>query len=79
MEVIVTLYATLIRHHPEGKGNEEFTVQLPDGATVKDLQNKIGIEEGEVRKVFTEHRSRPDDHVLKNGEKVAIFPPVGGG
>jgi len=79
MQVTVTLYATLIRYHPEDKRNEPFTVELPEGATVKDLIEKVGIKEGEAKQVFIENRSRPEDHVLKKGDKVAIFPPVGGG
>jgi len=79
MEVTVTLYATLIRYHPEDKRNEPFTVQLPEGATVKDLIEKVGIKEGEAKQVFISHKSRPDDYVLEDGDKAAIFPPVGGG
>ena len=79
MEVTVTLYATLTRYHPEDKRNEPFSVELPEGATVKDLLDKLGIKEDEAKKVFISHKSRPDDHPLEDGEKVAVFPPVGGG
>ncbi len=79
MQVTVTLYATLIRYHPEDKRNESFAVELPEGATVKDLLDKVGIKENEAKQVFIRHRSRPDDHPLEEGDKVAIFPPVGGG
>ena len=79
MQVTVTLYATLIRYHPEDKRNEPFTVELPEGATVKDLLDKLGIKEDEAKKVFIRHKSRPDDHPLEDGDKVAVFPPVGGG
>ncbi len=79
MEVTVVLYATLTRYHPEGKGNEAFTIQLPEGAAVKDLFDKLGIKEGEAKQVFTKHRNRLEDYPLEDGEKVAIFPPVGGG
>lgn len=79
MEVTVTLYATLIRYHPEGKRNEPFTVQLPEGATVKDLIKEVSIKKGEAKLVFIKHKNRPDDFVLEDGQKVAIFPPVGGG
>ncbi len=79
MEVTVTLYATLTRYHPEGKKNEAFTVEVPEGTTVKDLLNKLGIKENEAKQVFIKHKSRPEDYHLEDGEKVAIFPPVGGG
>lgn len=79
MEITVTLYATLTRYHPEGKKNETFSLELPEGSTVKDLLDKLGIKEDEVKQVFIRHKSRSKDHPLEDGEKVAVFPPVGGG
>ena len=79
MEVTVVLYATLTKYHPEGKGNDQFTVEMPEGATVKDLIKEVGIKENEAKQVFVKHKTRPDDFVLEDGQKVAIFPPVGGG
>ncbi len=79
MEVIVVLYATLTNYHPEGKKNEAFAVEVPEGATVKDLLGKLGIKENEAKQVFIGHKSRSEDYHLKDGDKVAIFPPVGGG
>ncbi len=79
MEIAVTLYATLVHYHPEDKGNEPFTVQFSEKATVKDLLQKLGIKEGEAKQVFVRHRSRPDDFELQDGDRVAIFPSVAGG
>ena len=79
MEVTVVLYATLIRKNPEGTGNQPFKVELPEGATVKDLIEHLGIEESEAKKVFIRHKSQAEDYRLQDGERVAIFPPVGGG
>ncbi len=79
MEVTVTLYATLTRYHPEEGSREPFKVELPEGATLEDLYRKVGIEEGEVKKAFIRHKSRPPDHSLEDGDRVGVFPPVGGG
>ncbi len=79
MKVTVTLYATLTKYHPESKGNEAFSVELPEGSRVKDLLDHLGIKEGEAKQVFIRHTSRPEDFTLEDGERVAIFPPVAGG
>lgn len=79
MKVTVTLYATLTKYHPEGKGSADFNVDLPSGSTVKDLYDQLGIGEGEAKQVFIKHKSRPEDYTLEEGERVAIFPPVAGG
>ncbi|MDW7738825.1 MAG: MoaD/ThiS family protein [Bacillota bacterium] len=79
MKIEVVLYATLTRYHPEEKGNKPFSVELPEGATIKELIEKVGIQEGEAKQVFIRHKSRRPDYVLEDGERVAIFPPVAGG
>ncbi len=79
MKLTVTLYATLGKYHPEGRGNEPFNVELPEGARVKDLLDHLDIKEGEAKQVFIKHKSRPEDFPLEDGERVAIFPPVAGG
>lgn len=79
MEVTVALYATLIRYNPEGSGNQPFKVQLPAGATVKDLLKHLGIGEGEAKQYFIRHKSQPADYKLEEGERVAIFPAIAGG
>ncbi len=79
MQVNVVLYATLIRYHPEQGRNKPFTVDLPEGATVKELIEKLGIGEGEVKQVFIRHKSRPFDCKLEEGDHIAVFPAIAGG
>jgi len=79
MEVKVRLYATLSEHNPGGQGNKPFTAEIPEGSTVVDLLEKLGVEKGKVKQVFIRHKSRPLDYQLEEGEQVAIFPPVAGG
>lgn len=79
MQVNVALYATLIRYHPEQGRNKPFTVELPEGATIEELIEKLGIGEGEVKQVFIRHKSRPFDFQLAEGDHVAIFPAIAGG
>lgn len=75
----MVLYATLGRYHPEGKGTEPFTVQLPEGSRVSDLLNRLGLPPGEAKQVFIEHLSRPGNYLLQDGQKAALFPPIAGG
>lgn len=79
MEVTVTLYATLISYHPEKSSREPFKVSLTEGATLEDLYRKLGIDESEIKKAFIRHKSRTPDYTLKDGDRVGVFPPVGGG
>ncbi|AEO14022.1 ubiquitin-like small modifier protein 1 [Thermococcus sp. AM4] len=73
-----------------GKGEEE--VELPEGATVRDLIEKIKELHPVLRnEVFAEDDDLADvnvsrngryvrfDETLRDGDIVAIFPPVSGG
>jgi molybdopterin synthase sulfur carrier subunit len=73
-----------------GKGEEE--VELPDGATVMDLieklkekhpvlKNEVFAEEDDLADVNVSRNGRyvKFDEILKDGDVVALFPPVSGG
>lgn len=78
MRVQVKLFSLLREHLPqEAKG--EAAVELPEGATVDDLIDHLGI----VRriKILSINGERETDHSrpLQEGDSVRIFPFVVGG
>jgi sulfur carrier protein ThiS len=79
MKIIVRLYATLCRYIPGTVAGIPFDIELPDGSTVAYLIGKLEIPEGGVKVAFVNGRTQPPDRVLKQGDEVGIFPPVGGG
>ena len=68
------LFATLRKFGPE-----EQEMELPENASVEDvirllkLPEKIPI----LRIVNGEHRNLK--HILKEGDEIALFPPIAGG
>ncbi len=66
-------------------GVREETVSLPDGLRVKDLKSLLGEKHPELIKAFNSaifavnREFAFDDQALKEGDEVAIFPPVSGG
>ena len=80
IRVEARLYATLRKYHSEGKAGEALVRELAEGTTVqKFLENELGVPPGEVKTVFINGVSRSFDHVLADGDRVGIFPPVAGG
>lgn len=78
--VEVRLYATLRRYRPEAKPGEAFAVDLAEGSTVGEVVDReLGIPPREVKVILVNGVSRKPDHLLADGDRVAIFPPVGGG
>ena len=52
---------------------------LYTSSTVDDLLAELGLGRDEAKLVFVEHAARPGNHILQDGRKAAIFPPVAGG
>jgi sulfur carrier protein ThiS len=74
MDITVKSFATLKQYQPE---NGAF--QAPEGATVADVMQALGVPDNEVHIVFVNGRHAAKDAVLSPGDQVGLFPAVGGG
>jgi len=79
MKVYVKLYALLRKHHPGPNRSIPLEVELPDGAIVSDLIPTLHLPTELVRSPFVNNAAAKLDTVLKDGDQVALFPPVVGG
>lgn len=79
IEVKVRLYATLRRYRPELKAGEFLSLNLEEGTTVRQLLEKLGIPTEVVKTTFVNGVAQKLDHVLADGDRVGVFPPVAGG
>lgn len=79
MQVTVVLYANLGQYHPQGEGNKEFTLEVPSGANPGMVLDLLQIPVEEYKLVFVHNQRRALDYPLAEGDRVALFPPVGGG
>jgi sulfur carrier protein ThiS len=79
MTVDIALFAYLSDYQPDGKGGREARpFELMPGTSVADLIVRFGLPD-EPRVVFVNGKHAPDDAVLCEGDRLAIFPPVAGG
>ena len=72
----VNLYASLRRY---GGGSPTVEVDVAPGTTVGQVLDELRIPFGETRILFVDHRAAAPEHTLSGGEKVAVFPSIGGG
>lgn len=78
MKIELRLYATLRKYAPEGSGGI-MNVQTNEGSTVADLLNELKIDLSEVIIILVNGVSVDKTHVLCGGDRLGVFPPVGGG
>ena len=80
MRVIVKLFAGLKTYAPvEGLPGTPFEIELPEGSTLQDVVTYLNLPEEEVKIAFVNGIIQEMDSVLKSGDEIGIFPPVGGG
>jgi molybdopterin converting factor small subunit len=69
------LFATLATRIPSNAA--EFAIE--DGMTVGRLIERLDISPSEAKLIFVNGVRKELNTVLRGGERVGIFPPVGGG
>ena len=79
MKVQVELYATLSKFLPPGAEGRKTMVELPEGATVGELLARLAIPAEMAALLLVNGTHQPPATVLKDGEVLAIFPPLAGG
>lgn len=79
MIIQLKLYGTLRRLSPGGKAGSPIDLDLPEGTTIQNLIDHLEIPEEETKVAFVNNLVRSKDYRLEAGDKVGIFPPVGGG
>lgn len=72
--VTIKLFASL----REGRFDIK-SIPVPESTTVAGVIRMLDIPEKEVSLILVNHRHHEMDHVLAEGETLALFPPVGGG
>jgi molybdopterin converting factor small subunit len=76
---LVKLFGGFRDRVPSGTGGPSFWVDLEDGTNVEALLTHLGIQEEEPKEIIRNHRIGKLDHLLQDGDVVAIFSPLAGG
>ncbi len=79
VQVKVRLYAGLRRYLPELSLGQSLPLQLPQGTTIGEMLDQLGIPRTETKSCFVNGIQREFSYQLKEGDDLAAFPPVAGG
>ena len=78
MKVQVKLFASLRKYMPAGSG-DALTVELPDGAVVRDAIATLGIPAEHARMIVSQNEQLEPTSALRDGQEINLFPPLAGG
>ena len=79
MKVRVKLYGTLGQRFPGYQHSQGLEVDIPDGATVKDLLALLEISESQGAVVIVEGRVLKADDKMRCGVQVNVLQAIRGG
>jgi molybdopterin converting factor small subunit len=79
MALRLMLAATLRRYIPGYNGETGYEVSVEPASTVRDLCRQLRVPEKEVKLIMIEGVAAGWDSILTGNERVALFPPIGGG
>lgn len=74
MQITIKLFATLRDERFDSK-----IMEFPDNTTVGEIINKLNIDKKDAAIIFINNKHAEFDTVLKEGDTLAVFPPIGGG
>ena len=75
MPIDLKCYATLAPLTPDNAA----AFPIKDGETIQALAERLTIPIEEAKIVFVNGQAAELDRVLADGDRVGLFPPVGGG
>lgn len=79
MKIEIALYATLSQYLPPGADQRKAVIAAREGATAREIMSQLGIPQEYPNILLVNGKQANADTVLKDGETLAIFPPLAGG
>jgi len=79
MKVEINLYASLARYLPPSAKEAGGIMDVTEGTTIEALIRQLRVPEAHVKLIFVDGTHADRKTVLKEGCRLGIFPPVGGG
>jgi molybdopterin synthase sulfur carrier subunit len=79
MKIEIHLFASLSKYLPAGSVDKTMVMDASQGTSIKDILNQIGIPRAEIKLVFLNGIHAKDIDKLKDGDRLGLFPPIGGG
>ncbi len=68
-----------LREYLPASAEPGVPMEIPQGFSIQDLIEKLGIPPGDPKIVLVNGLHAMREQILKEGDRVSIFPPIAGG
>lgn len=79
MKVDVRVFATLRRYLPKLAIGEPLTLDVPEGITLDEIREQVGLPRQEVKVYMRNNRQADPEETAKDGDRITFIPAVAGG
>jgi len=79
MKIELKLFASLRSYLPEKNESGSCAVETEEGTTIKDVLEQLDVPVDLCKIIFVNGVHAGKDDVLKDGDRLGVFPPVAGG
>jgi molybdopterin synthase sulfur carrier subunit len=80
VKIELKLYASLGRYMPQALlEKEQGYLEVEEGTTIKVLLEDLKVPLDTVKLIFVNGIHAKENEVLKDGDRLGVFPPVAGG
>ena len=79
MKIELHLYASLSKYLPPDAKFKTCMKEIGTNTTIKDIIEQLNIDKKSVKLIFINGVHADVSKMLKDGDRIGIFPPVGGG
>jgi molybdopterin synthase sulfur carrier subunit len=79
MAIDIMLSSALRRYVPDYDPISEMKLEAKPDLTALDLINSLGIPLEEVKIIMLNGKAAPKESLINDGDRVGLFPAVGGG
>ena len=79
MRITVKLHGTLRKYLPAGSSVNAAALDVPDGATVAAVIERLAIPAGYTKMIVAGSEHLELASVLHDGQEIDLFPPLAGG
>lgn len=78
MNVQINLYATLALQRTNRR-TEADLIEIEDGTTIGDILDRLGVSRDAPKIIFLNGIHADLETIPKDGDRIAVFPPIAGG
>jgi molybdopterin converting factor small subunit len=79
MNDLITVDLHLFASLHRSPGGSHQILELRPRTSVRDVVERLALPEMEIHLVFVNGRVASLDQMLQDGDRLALFPPIGGG